>query len=221
MRTVEMTVSDGGGEASSRGSLIAAVIGPLALLAAALLVFTSAPDLSSSDARTQIAEFYSDDGGSATLAIAEPLALIGLFAFLWLTGRVHQGLKAISSTNNRPAMALAGGVGFSVMTGISLVAQTTVAGTAAFSSSFEADPNTAMLFSHFGYVTLAAAMIGGSVMAFSTAGALRAAKKRIATFSYVVGVLGLVGMFFVYLPLVVFLVWAVIVGSTIRPQLSS
>lgn len=218
MKDIAANISDVGEEASSRWALIAALVGPVALLAAALLVFTLVPSSSGAEAATKTAEFYSDDGDGSTLVIAEPLALIGMFAFLGLTGHVRHGLRAIDATNQWPAMAFAGGVAFSVLAAISLVAQTTVAGAGSFSPSFEADPHTAMLLSHFGYLTLAAALIGGSVMAFSVAGALRPTNRRSATVAYVVGALGLIGMLFVYLPLTVFLLWVAVMGVKLRSR---
>lgn len=191
---------------------VAIVAGPLLLGVAALLVFLVGPRISGSDAPAEIDTFYSD-GGSNLMLVAEPLALVGMFAFLWLVGRVSVSVATRDENGSRAAVAFAGGIAFAILAGASLVVHTTVAGTAAFSNSFEAEPNTAMLFSHLGYVLMAAAMIGAATMAFATVGALQTTGNRgLVKATYVVGVLGLIANLFVYLPLVLFLIWAGVVA---------
>lgn len=154
-----------------------------------------------------------DNGDSNILLIAEPLALVGMFAFLWLTGRLRAGIARVDKNEARASSAFGGGLAFALLAAASLTAHTTVAGTTAFSSSFEIDPNTAMLFSHFGYVSLAGAMIGAAVMAFATVGALRAiGRPALVKATYVVGGLSLIANLFVYAPMIVYLIWTVAVG---------
>jgi hypothetical protein len=192
------------------------VAGPLFLGIAALLVFSVAPAISGSDAPAEIAEFYSDDGDSNLLLIAEPLALLGIFAFLWLVGCIRTAIAYVDQNESRAVVVLVGGIAFAVLAGVSLTASTTVAGATSFSSSFEIDPHTAMLFSHFGYVVMAGAMIGAAAMVFATLRALRAmGRVGLVRATYVVGVLSLIANLFVYVPLVVYLVWAVIVGFVV------
>jgi hypothetical protein len=97
-----------------------------------------------------------------------------MFAFFWLVARIRRAIAHIDQKESRAAVAFGGGIAFTILAGASLTAHTTVAGTTAFSSSFEIEPHTAMLFSHFGYVSMAGAMIGAAAMAFATVGALRA-----------------------------------------------
>ena len=197
-------------------SRAAVIAGPLFLGIAALLVFSVAPTSSGSDAPAKISDFYSDNGEKNFLLMAEPLALVGMFAFVWLVGRIRAAITLVDGNESRAWTAFGGGIAFAVLAGTSLTAQTTVAGTSAFSSSFEVDPNTAMLFSHFGYVSLAAAMIGAAVMAFAIAGALRSVgRTALMRATYVVGALSLIANVFVYAPLVIYLVWAAIVGVAV------
>lgn len=197
----------------SRGAVVA---GPLLFAIAALLVFSVAPTISGSGAPARIEDFYSDNGDSTILLIAEPLALVGMFAFLWLLGRIRTGIAHVDKNDSRAGLVFGGGIAFAVLAGASLIAHTTVAGATAFSSSFEVDPHTAMLFSHFGYVAMAGAMIGAAVMAFSTAGTLRAmGRQALVRATYVVGVLSLIANLFVYAPLIVYLIWVVIVGFVV------
>ena len=198
---------------TSWGSRAAVIAGPLFLGIAALLVFSVAPTISGSDAPAKISDFYSENGEKNFLLIAEPLALVGMFAFVWLVGRIRAAITLVDGNESRAWTVFGGGIAFAVLAGTSLTAHTTVAGTSAFSSSFEVDPNTAMLFSHFGYVSLAAAMIGAAVMAFAIAGALRSVgRTALMRATYVVGALSLIANVFVYAPLVIYLVWAAIVG---------
>ena len=198
---------------TSLWSRAAVIAGPLLLGIAALLVFSVAPTISGSDAPAKIKDFYSDNGDSNILLIAEPLALVGFFAFLWLVGRMRTAIAHVGQDEARARVAFGGGIAFAVLAGASLTAHTTVAGTTAFSSSFEVDPNTAMLFSHFGYVSMAGAMMGAAVMAFATVGTLRAmGRPALARATYVIGGLSLIANVFVYVPLVAYLIWAVIVG---------
>jgi hypothetical protein len=197
-------------------SRAAVVAGPLLLAIAALLVFSVAPTISGSDAPAKIADFYSDDGDSNLLLIAEPLALLGMFAFLWLVGRMRTAIAYVDQNESRAVVVLGGGIAFAVLAGVSLTASTTVAGASSFSSSFEVDPHTAMLFSHFGYVAMAGAMIGAAAMAFATLGALRAmGHVGLVRATYVVGGLGVIANVFVYPPLVAYLTWAVVVGLVV------
>ena len=199
-------------EAGSWKRGVAIVAGPLLLGVAASLVFLVGPSISGSDAPAEIDTFYSD-GGSNLMLAAEPLALVGMFAFLWLVGRVRVSVATRDENGSHAAVAFAGGIAFAILAGASLVVHTTVAGTAAFSNSFEAESNTAMLFSHLGYVLMAAAMIGAATMAFATVGALQTTGHRgLVKATYVVGVLGLIANLFVYPPLVLFLIWAGVVA---------
>lgn len=192
---------------------VAIVSGPLLLGVAALMVFLTAPSISESDAPAKVAQFYADGDSNVTLA-AEPVALIGLFAFLWLVGRIRAAVASTSESSSRAAVVFGGGVTFAILAGASLIVSTTVAGTAAFSSSFEVEPHTAMLFSHLGYVLMAGAMIGAAAMAFATVDSLRTnGNGGLAKATVVIGVLGLVANFFVYLPLIAFLVWAGVAAS--------
>ncbi|MGH2747105.1 MAG: hypothetical protein ACRDKB_04165 [Actinomycetota bacterium] len=187
---------------ASSWSRAAVVAGPLFLAIAALLVFSVAPTISGSGAPARIEEFYSDNGDSNILLIAEPLALVGMFAFLWLVGRIRTGIAHMDKNESRAVVAFGGGIAFAVLAGASLIAHTTVAGATAFSSSFQVDVDTAMLFSHFGYVAMAGAMIGAAVMAFATVGALRAmGRPALVRATYIVGVLSLIANLFVYAPL--------------------
>lgn len=198
---------------SSWWSRAAAIAGPLLLGIAAVIVFWVAPNISESDAPAKIEDFYADSGNRNILLIAEPLALVGMFAFLWLVARIRAGIAHVDKNESRSGAAIGGGTAFAVLAAASLTVHTTVAGTSAFSSSFEVDPHTAMLFSHLGYVLLAGAMIGAAVMAFSTAGALRAMGRRgLVRTTYVVGGLSLIANLFVYVPLILYLVWTPIVG---------
>jgi hypothetical protein len=197
------------------------IAGALFLGAAVYLVLSLSPAGTGPDAAQTISDFYAEGGNRSGLVVAEPLSIVGGFLLLWflsqLTGNVHVD-QGGSRRHSNPA--LAGGVTFIVLAFASVTAHTTVAGSAAFFSAFEADPHTAMLFSHLGYVLLAGSMVGAAVLLAATGRRLRGAAggpRWLGTTAYVLFPISLLSFFFVYLPLMLFLIWILLVSvSTLR-----
>lgn len=179
--------------------------GPVLLSTAALLVFLVPPTINSPDAAENLAEFYA--GGPRNLLLAgEPLALLGTFAFLLLTTRLH-ALVVVVDRRAGTAVLLGGGV-FCALTCASLLVSTNVAGTASFSGSFTPDPATAIVLSHLGYVLMAGAMTAAAVVALAVGRSLwRTRQRRAGAAGMAVGVLALLSLPVVYPALVVFLAW--------------
>ena len=112
------------------------VLAGLLLLVAVGLVFSGAPQISGSDAAGKITDFYADDGQRAKLLPVEFLALLGSFFFLWFLGGLRGALQSWEGVVGRySSPAYAGGVVFVVLTVTAFIAETTVAGTLAFSDS--------------------------------------------------------------------------------------
>lgn len=194
------------------------VLAGLLLLVAVGLVFSSAPQISGSDAAGKITDFYADDGQRARLLPVEFLALLGSFFFLWFLGGLRGALQSWEGVGGRYASpAYAGGVVFVVLTVTAFTAETTVAGTLAFSDSLTLDADTAILLTHLGYVLHAGAMMGAAVTLFATARASRgtSAPRWLELSSYVLGGLSLLSLLMVWLPLSLFLLWVGIVSLKI------
>jgi hypothetical protein len=147
---------------------------------------------------------------------AEPLSLLGGFLFLWFLGQLTGRLREVEGGSSRyPLPVLGGGVAFVVLAFASVTAHTTVAGSLAFFETFEPDPHTAMLFSHLGYVLLAGSMAGAAVLLASGGALIRRTStlpRWLGTMAYVLLPISLVSIFFVYLPLVLFLIWTLLVS---------
>jgi hypothetical protein len=100
-----------------------------------------------------------------------------------------------------------------------MVADTVIAGTMSFTKAFSFDPDLAMVLSHFGYVTKVGAAIAAGVVAGTAGAAMRRGSigtRGLGTFGYVVAGLAVLSIFFVYLPLVIFLIWALITSLKLR-----
>lgn len=175
------------------------------------LLFLTGVELSDANAPRLVEAFYADRSQWQPTLIAEPASLLGLLVFLGFIGRLRAALgEAAASVPLNAGAILFAALGFA-----SIVAQTTIAGTAMFAPAFEPDPHTAMALSHLGYVLLAGAMMGAVTMAFAIASAVQRS-PWLPTWqrplSLVVGVVGLGSIFFAYGPLLLFLVWLAALG---------
>jgi len=184
----------------------------LGLAAAVLLgigpavLFLTGVELSDTNAPRLVESFYADRSQWQPTLIAEPASLLGLLVFLGFIGRLRAALGEAAAS----VPLSAGAILFAALGFASIVAQTTVAGTAMFAPGFEPDPHTAMALSHLGYVLLAGAMMGAVTMVFAIASAVRRSlwlPTWLRPLSLVVGVVGLGSIFFAYGPLLIFLVW--------------
>jgi hypothetical protein len=176
-----------------------------------ILVLLAAVELSDPNAPGLIEAFYADRSRWQPMLIAEPAALLGLVVFLAFVGRLRAALGETVTT----ASLSAGAVVFAALGFASIAAQTTTAGTAIFAPAFEPDPHVAMALSHLGYVLLAGAMMGAATMAFAVARAVRRSPRLprwLGPPSLGLGVLCLGSIFFVYAPLLLFLVWLPVLG---------
>jgi hypothetical protein len=180
-------------------------IGPiLSLLAAVQLNDPSAPE--------RIEAFYADRSRWQLMLIAEPAALLGVFALLAFVGRLRAALGETVTT----ASLSAGAIVFAALGFASVAVQTTTAGTAMFAPAFEPDPHVAMALSHLGYVLLAGAMMGAATMAFSIArivGRSPRLPRWLRPLSFGLGLLSIGSFLFVYAPLMLFLIWLPILGT--------
>lgn len=217
------TALNTGREASTkpRGRRLAAwsgIAGAVLLGAAAYLVISLSPLGSGPDAAQRISDFYLEGGNSGGLLVAEPLSIVGGFFLLWFVGYLTGTLRGSEDGSGRYSTpALAGGVTFVVLAFASITAQTTVAGSTSFFSAFEVDPYTAMLFSHLGYILLVGAMAGAAVLLAATGVQLRrgaVGPRWLGTVAYVLAPVSLLSFFFVYLPLLLFLVWILLVSMS-------
>jgi hypothetical protein len=175
------------------------------------LLFLTGVELSDPDAPRLVEAFYADRSQWQPMLIAEPAALLGLVVFLAFVGRLRAALGETVTT----ASLSAGAIVFAALGFASIAAQTTTAGTAMFAPSFEPDPHSAMALSHLGYVLLAGAMMGAATMAFAVARAVRRDPRLprwLGPLSLGLGVLCLGSIFFVYAPLLLFLVWVPVLG---------
>lgn len=208
----------------ARGRRLAAwsgIGGALLLGTAAYLVLSLSPLGADPDAAQRISDFYASGTDRSILLVAEPLSLVGGFFLLWflghLTGRPPTGERGSS---HYPNSSLAGGVTFIVLTFASSTAATTVAGSVSFFEAFRVDPHTAMLFSHLSYVLLAGAMFGAAVLLAAEGRHIRqtsAAPRWLGTMAYVLVPLSLLSFFFVYVPLMLFLIWILLLSvSTLQ-----
>lgn len=197
------------------------IAGALLLGAAAYLVLSSSPAGTGSDAVRNISDFYSEGGNRSGLLVAEPLSIVGGFFLLWFLGHLAGRLRTAEVGAARYAdSALAGGATFIVLAFASLTASTTVAGLMAFSSAFEADPHTAMLFSHLAYVLLAGAMVGAAVLLAAAGSQIRRTQmipRWLGTAAYVLAPISILAFPFIYLAVALFLIWILLVsGSMLR-----
>lgn len=184
-----------------------------------LVVFAQGVSINGPDPAASIAAFYADRGRSMLTLIAEPTAMAGLVAFVWFVGRLRERLpQAAGSTASLVSM----GAGlFAALYFVSLVAQTTIAGTSSFAPSFTVDPNLAMVLIHTAYVLMAGAMLGGAVMALAVARWVRGdpgVPRWLRPASLVVAVLSLASIFLAILPLLVFLIWIAALGVIASAQ---
>jgi hypothetical protein len=181
-------------------------------------IFLLSPEISGADASRTIRDFYADSGDPGRLAMFEPLGFLAVFSFVWFVARLHRSV-ADSPGGERYASAIAtGGAVFAGLSAASFVVYTTVAGTTVFTDAFNVDANTAMLFSHLGYVLLAGAMVGASVMVLASTRAVQALtpeRKMFIRTGYVVGVLSLLSLMFVFLPLIAFAIWVGTAGASL------
>lgn len=184
-----------------------------------LVVFAQGVFINGPDAAASIAAFYADRGRSMLTLIAEPTAMAGLIAFVWFVSRLRERLhQAAGSTASLVSM----GAGlFAALYFVSVVAQTTIAGTSSFAPSFTVDPNLAMVFVHTAYVLMAGAMLGAAVMALAVARAVRGdpgVPRWLRPASVVVAVLSLASIFLAIIPLLVFLIWIAALGVIVSAQ---
>jgi len=217
------TTLDTGREAStaSQGRRLAAwsgIAGAVVVGAAAYLVLSLSPEGSGADATQRISDFYLGDGNSGGLLVAEPLSIVGGFLLLWFFGNLTGTLRGSKVDSGRyTSAALAGGVTFVVLAFASITAQTTVAGSTSFYPAFEVDPHAALMFSHLGYILLAGAMAAAAVLLAATGVQLRrgaVGPRWLGTVAYVLVPISLLSMFFVYLPLLLFLIWVLLVSMS-------
>ena len=202
-----------------RGQRLAAwsgIAGALLLGAAAYLISSLSPSGSGRGAVRRISDFYAEGGDSNTLVAAEPLSLIGGFLFLWFLSQLVARLRKSEGAPSRSSIPVpVGGVTFIVLAFTAITAQTTVAGSLVFFDAFKPDPHTAMLFSHLGYVLLTGAMLGAAVLLAGAGALIRRTStlpRWLGTTAFVLLPISLISIFFVWLPLVLFLIWTVLVG---------
>ena len=184
-----------------------------------LVVFAQGVFISGPDAAASVAAFYADRGRSMLTLIAEPTAMAGLVAFVWFVGRLRERLpQAAGSTASLVSM----GAGlFAALYFVSIVAQTTIAGTHFIAPAFTVEPNLAMVFVHTAYVLMAGAMLGAAVMALAVARWVRGdpgVPRRLRPASVVVAALSLASIFLAIIPLLVFLIWIAALGVIVSAQ---
>lgn len=104
---------------------------------------------------------------------------------------------------------------------VSIVAQTTIAGTQLIAPAYTVDPNLAMVFVHTAYVLMAGAMLGAAVMALAVARWVRGdpgVPRRLRPASVVAAALSLASIFLAIIPLLVFLIWIAALGVIVSAQ---
>jgi len=200
-------MSVGAESKSSRGIAWSGVAGAVLLIAAAFISFWFPPQISGSDAAQEIESFYADSTQRSLFLTLEPLGILGGAFLLWFAGHLRARLG--SKDDRYAAVAFGGVTAFSVLAIASFMAQSTIAGTVAFTDAFVLDPHVAMVFSHLAYVLLMGAAAAAGVTLFAAA---RAAEGRSRTARYVLASLCIVGVAFVYLPVIAFLVWSATVS---------
>jgi hypothetical protein len=208
----ERTMAPARASATSRDwtTLGLGLAAPILVGVGPVLVLLAAVELSDPNAPGLIEAFYADPSRWQPMLIAEPAALLGLIVFLAFVSRLRAALDTPTT-----ASLSAGAVVFAALGFASIAAQTTIAGTAMFAPAFEPDPHVAMALSHLGYVLLAGAMMGAATMAFAVARAVRSGPhlpRWLGPLSLGLGVLCLGSIFFVYAPLLLFLVWLPVLG---------
>lgn len=195
------------------------VAAAILLAAGPLVVFTQGVFINGPDAATSVAAFYADSGRSMLTLVAEPTAMAGLVLFVWFVGRLRERLPEAGRST---ALLLSMGAGlFAGLYFVSIVAQTTIAGTLFIAPAYTVDPNLAMVFVHTAYVLMAGAMLGAAVMALAVARWVRSdtgVPRRLRPVSVVVAVLSLTSIFLAIIPLLVFLVWIGALGVMISAQ---
>jgi hypothetical protein len=190
----------------------------ISAFAALFLVFWFTPMTNTADAARELSEFYTDESKRLPLLIAEPLALIATAAFALVVGRLSRQLAAVGDTA-RSSIVLASGITFTALFLVAMVANTVIAGTLAFTKAFTFDPDLAMVLGHFGYVTMVGATVAAGVAAGTAGAAMRRGSlgsRGLGTFGYVVAILAVFSIFFVYLPLILFLVWCLLSSLRLR-----
>jgi hypothetical protein len=208
-------------ESQTKGSIItrwSGVVATACAFGALFLVFWFTPMTNTTDAAQELSSFYNDEGKRLSLLIAEPLALIATAGFVLVFGRLARHLTA-EGEERAASIVAAGGITFTALFLVAMVAHTVIAGTLAFTKAFTFDPDLAMVLSHFGYVTMVGAAAGAGVVAGTVGTAMRRGSigsHRLGTFGCVVAALAVLSLFFVYLPLVVFLVWCLMVSRHLR-----
>ncbi len=184
-----------------------------------LVVFAQAVFINGPDAAASVAAFYADRGRWMPTLVAEPAAMAGLVAFVWFVGRLRERLpEGAGATASLVSM----GAGlFAALYFVSIVVQTTIAGTLSFAPSYTVDPNLAMVFVHMAYVLMAGAMLGAAVMALAVARWVRGDRsvpRRLRPVSLAVAGLSLASFFLAILPLLVFLIWIAALGVIVSAQ---
>lgn len=180
--------------------------------------FFGQPTVNGPDGMRRLGEHLADRGNATTGAIAEPLAIAVGALLLWFVGRLVARVRAWDGGEPAGSIAMAAGIGFAALYVVAGIAQTTVAGSIVFASSFEPDPHTAFLFGHLAYVALGAALIAAAVMVWTAAGAAQRAgvvSDRFARASRVVAALCVPGFMFTILPLVLVATWVAVVAGRI------
>ncbi len=195
-------------------------VGAAVLLAAGpLVVFTQGVFINGPDASTSVAAFYADGGRSMLTLVAEPTAMAGLVLFVWFVGRLRERLPEAGGS---AASLVSMGAGlFAGLYFVSIIAQTTIAGTLFIAPAYTVDPNLAMVFVHTAYVLMAGAMLGAAVMALAVARWVRGdpgVPRRLRAASVVVAVLSLTSIFLAIIPLLVFLIWIGALGVIVSAQ---
>ncbi|MEO7229623.1 MAG: hypothetical protein ABIZ30_03410 [Candidatus Limnocylindrales bacterium] len=195
------------------------VVAAVLLAAGPLVVFTQGVFINGPDAATSVAAFYADSGRSMLTLVAEPTAMVGLVLFVWFVGRLRERLPEAGGST---ALLLSVGAGlFAGLYFVSIVVQTTIAGTLSFAPAFTVDPNLAMVLVHTAYVLMAGAMLGAAVMALAVARWVRgdpSVPRKLRPASLVVAGLSLASIFLAILPLLVVLIWIAALGIIASAQ---
>lgn len=192
------------------------IVGALFLAGATYLILLS-PQGSDPDAPRSITEFYAEGGSSGGLLFAEPLSILGAFLILWFLGNLASMLHP-QAPNSDVHPILAGGTSFVILALASIVTQTTLAGSQSFFPAFQVDPHTSLALSHLGYVLMAGAMVGAAILLARAGSMIRrgaTAPRWLGSSAYALVPMSMLSMFFVYLPVALFLLWIMLVGVSL------
>ena len=199
----------------------AGVAGAALFVVGEYVVLGNVPDMRGDQAVTKLTDLLNDPGKRNVVMIGEFAALAGGALILWFATRLYATLRVADETPARKSVASALGLGgFAILAMLSLILQTTMAGTAAFSPAFEPDPHTAMVFAHLGYVVMAGAMMCAAVALAAASGLIRSGTTvlpaRLGTAGRVVAVLAVVSFVFVYGGLLLVSIWTAVAALNTR-----